>query len=129
MVLNYYKLIEQPFGVSPDPRYLYVSPTHREAMASVLYAVKAGRGFTALIAEPGMGKTTLLFNLLQVLGPAAKTAFLFQAQDSPKNFVRNLLLDLGIEHDGQDLVDMHAKLNDCLVRETSQGKHFVVVVD
>lgn len=129
MVLDYYQLAEQPFGVTPDPRFLYASATHREAIASVLYGVKSGRGFTALIAEPGMGKTTVLFNLLQQLGGTAKTAFLFQHQDNPRNFLRNLLLDLGIEDDGQDLVRMHVKLNDCLVQETSQGKHFVVVVD
>jgi general secretion pathway protein A len=129
MVLNYYQLAEQPFGVTPDPRFLFSSATHREAIASVLYGVKAGRGFTALIAEPGMGKTTVLFNLLQQLGGTAKTAFLFQAQDSPRNFLRNLLLDLGVEDDGQDLVRMHVKLNECLVRETGQGKHFVVMVD
>jgi general secretion pathway protein A len=129
MVLNYYKLAEQPFGVTPDPRFLYLSATHREAIASVLYSVKSGRGFTALIAEPGMGKTTVLFNLLQQLGPSAKTAFLFQSQDNPRNFLRNLLIDLGIEDDGSDLVRMQVKLNECLVRETALGKHFVVVVD
>src|SRR5271156_3983710 len=111
MVLNFYKLAEQPFGVTPDPRFLYLSSTHREAMASVLYGVKAGRGFTALIAEPGMGKTTVLFNLLQQLGTTAKTAFLFQAQDTPINFLRNLLADLGVQEDGHDLVRMQAKLN------------------
>jgi general secretion pathway protein A len=129
MVLNYFQLAEQPFGVTPDPRFLYLSATHREAVASVFYSVNAGRGFTALIAEPGMGKTTVLFNLLQLMGTAAKTAFLFQAQDTPKNFLRHLLLDLGVEDDGQDLVRMQLKLNDCLVRETSQGKHFIVVID
>jgi general secretion pathway protein A len=129
MVLTYYQLAEQPFGVTPDPRFLFQSSTHREAIASVLYAVKAGRGFTALIAEPGMGKTTVLFNLLQQLGESTRTAFLFQAQDSPKNFLRNLLADLGIEDDGQDLVAMQAKLNECLVREISQGKNFLVVID
>ena len=129
MVLNYYQLAEQPFGVTPDPRFLYLSATHREAIASVLYSVKSGRGFTALIAEPGMGKTTVLFNLLQHLGSTAKTAFLFQHQDNPRNFLRNLLLDLGMEDDGCDLVRMQVKLNDCLVRETALGKHFVVVVD
>jgi general secretion pathway protein A len=129
MVLKYYKLAEQPFGVTPDPRFLYLSATHREAMASVLHSVRSGRGFTALIAEPGMGKTTVLFNLLQQLGSRAKTAFLFQAQDTPRNFLRNLLLDLGIEDDGQDLVRMQVRLNECLVRETSVGKHFIVVVD
>jgi general secretion pathway protein A len=129
MLLQFYQLAEQPFGVTPDPRFLYASPTHREAIASVLYSVRAGRGFTALIAEPGMGKTTLLFNLLQQLGHTAKTAFLFQAQDTPRNFLRNLLSDLGVEDDGQDLVRMQTKLNECLVRETSQGKIFIVVID
>jgi general secretion pathway protein A len=129
MVLNYYKLAEQPFGVTPDPRFMFLSATHREAMASVLYGVKAGRGFSALIAEPGMGKTTVLFNLLDHLGETAKTAFLFQSHDSPRNFLRSLLLDLGIEDDGQDLMRMQVTLNECLVRETGQGKYFVVVVD
>jgi general secretion pathway protein A len=129
MILNYYKLAEQPFGVTPDPRFMYMSPTHREAAASVLYAVRAGRGFTAVIAEPGMGKTTVIFNLLQQLGTSAKTAFLFQAQDTPINFLRNLLADLGVEDDGHDLVRMQVKLNECLLRETSEGKYFVVVID
>jgi type II secretory pathway predicted ATPase ExeA len=129
MLLQFYQLAEQPFGVTPDPRFLYASPTHREAIASVLYSVRSGRGFTALIAEPGMGKTTLLFNLLQQLGHTAKTAFLFQAQDTPRNFLRNLLSDLGVDDDGQDLVRMQTKLNECLVRETSLGKIFIVVID
>jgi general secretion pathway protein A len=129
MVLKFYQLAEQPFGVTPDPCFMYMTATHREAMASVLYAVKAGRGFSALIAEPGMGKTTVLFNLLLQLGDTAKTAFLFQSHDSPRNFLRNLLLDLGIEDDGGDLVRMQAKLNECLVRETGAGKHFVVIID
>lgn len=129
MVLKYYQLAEQPFGVTPDPCFMYMTATHREAMASVLYAVKAGRGFSALIAEPGMGKTTVLFNLLLQLGDTAKTAFLFQSHDTPRNFLRNLLLDLGIDDDGGDLVRMQAKLNECLVRETGAGKYFVVIID
>lgn len=129
MIANYYQLAEQPFGVTPDPRFLFHSATHREAMASLLHAIKAGRGFTALIAEPGMGKTTVLFNLMQQLGESARTAFLFQAQDSAKNFLRNLLADLGIEDDGQDVAGMQKKLNEYLVQEISQGKNFVVVVD
>lgn len=55
MVADYYKLREAPFGVTPDPRYLFLSATHREALASLLYGVKAGRGFVALVAVPGMG--------------------------------------------------------------------------
>jgi general secretion pathway protein A len=78
MFLEFYKLREQPFSDTPDPRYVYLSRTHREALASLFYGIDAGRGFLALIAEPGMGKTTLLFHLLERLRGSARTAFLFQ---------------------------------------------------
>ncbi len=129
MVLNYYKLAEQPFGVTPDPRYLYLSPTHREALASALYGITVGRGFTALIAKPGMGKTTILFHLLQKLQGSARTVFVFQTQSSPRDLLRSLLVDLGIEDDGGDMVQMQAKMNQALLQHSTSGKRFVVVID
>jgi type II secretory pathway predicted ATPase ExeA len=128
-VLVFYQLSEQPFGVTPDPRYLFLSPTHREALASAVYGVSAGRGFTALIAKPGMGKTTLLFKLLNKVRDQAKTAFLFQSQCSPQDLLRSLLEDLGIENDSGDLMRMQRKLNECLLSEASKGKQLVVVID
>ena len=56
IVLDYYKLEEQPFGVTPDSRYLFLTPTHKEALASLIYGIEAGCGFVALIATPGSGK-------------------------------------------------------------------------
>jgi type II secretory pathway predicted ATPase ExeA len=129
MLLDYYQLEEQPFGVTPDPRYLYFGSTHREALASALYGVSAGLGFTALIAKPGMGKTTLLFDFLNRIRNHARTVFLFQSQCSPQDLLRNLLADLGIEADGCDFGQMHRKLNECLVSESSRGKRLVVVLD
>lgn len=129
MVLGFYKMREQPFGVTPDPRYLYLSPTHREALASVLYGLNAGRGFSALIAKPGMGKTTILFNFLSVIRDHAKTVFLFQSQCSPRDLLRSLLADIGIEDDGSDMVRLHRKLNECLLNESHLGRRLVVVID
>ena len=51
MYLDFYNLREQPFGVTPDPRYLYFSPAHREALASLFYGIETGRGFLSLIAQ------------------------------------------------------------------------------
>ena len=107
MVLDFFKLAEQPFGVTPDPRYLYFSASHREAMASALYGISTGRGFTALIAQPGMGKTTLLFDLLHKIRNHARTVFLFQPQSDPRDLLRCVLADLGIEDDGADFVRMN----------------------
>jgi type II secretory pathway predicted ATPase ExeA len=129
MFLRYYKLREQPFGVTPDPRYLYFSPTHREALASLVYGIEARRGFMVLVAEPGMGKTSLLFHLLQGLGSTAKTVLIFQTQCTPRDFLRSLLSDVGIEESNDDLVRMQSKLNELLLRESRAGKGLVVVVD
>ncbi|MGB2888063.1 MAG: AAA family ATPase [Candidatus Acidiferrales bacterium] len=129
MFLEYYKLDEQPFGVTPDPRYLYLSATHREALASLYYGVTAGRGFVGLIAKPGMGKTTLLFQLLQRLEASARTVFLFQTLCNPRDFLRSLLADLGVEDGSGDLVRMHSKLNEVLLQASRAEKRFVVVID
>lgn len=130
MFLEFYGLREQPFGVTPDPRFLYLSPAHREALASMFYGIDAERGFLALIAKPGMGKTTLLFQLLQQFRNRARTAFVFQTQCTSREFMRFLLLELGCEISGdQDLVTMHEQFNRCLLQEAHAGRRFIVVVD
>jgi type II secretory pathway predicted ATPase ExeA len=129
MFLDFYKLRDQPFGVTPDPRYLYFSPGHREALASLFYGIETGRGFLSLVAEPGMGKTTLLFQLLQRWKGYVHSAFLFQTQCDSRELVRYLLDDLGLKSDGQDIVRMHSELNDFLYRETKAGRRVVVFID
>jgi len=129
MFLDFYKLREQPFGVTPDPRYLYFSPGHREALASLFYGIETGRGFLSLIAEPGMGKTTLLFQLLQRWKGYVHSAFLFQTQCDSRELIRYLLDDLGLKSDGEDIVRMHSELNDFLYRETKAGRRVVVFID
>lgn len=130
MFLDHYGLREQPFGVTPDPRFLYFGTSHREAMASLYYGVESGRGFLALIAKPGMGKTTLLFHLLGKLQDSARTAFLFQTQCDSRQFLRSLMTDLGVEcSENDDLFHLQSRLNEVLVRETQLGRRFVLVVD
>jgi len=130
MYLDFYGLKEEPFGVTPDPRFLYLSPEHREALASIYYGIEAGRGFMALIAVPGMGKTTLLFHLLERFRSSARTAFLFQTQCSSRDFMRSLLNELGCESGaGQDPVAMHEEFNRLLLQEARAGRRCIVIVD
>lgn len=129
MFLEFYRLREQPFGVTPDPRFLYLSPAHREALASLYYGIESGRGFMALIAKPGMGKTTLLFQLLEKFRSNARTAFLFQTQCDSREFMRFLLAELGSESHEQDFVRMHDEFNRILLQEARSGKRLIVVVD
>jgi general secretion pathway protein A len=129
MFLEFYGLREQPFGVTPDPRFIYLGPAHREALASLYYGIDSGRGFMALIAKPGMGKTTLLFQLLEKFRGNARTAFLFQTQCNSREFMRFLLAELGSESHEQDFVRMHDEFNKILLQEARAGRQLIVVVD
>jgi general secretion pathway protein A len=129
MFLEFFNLREQPFGVSPDPRYLYLGHAHREALASLYYGIEANRGFLSLVARPGMGKTTLLFHLLAKFSHTARTAFIFQTQCNSREFMRFLLAEIGIENDEKDFVRMHEAFNRCLVQEARAGRRFIVVID
>jgi len=129
MFLEYYHLREQPFGVTPDPRFLYFGPAHREALASLMYAIETRRGFSAMVAEPGMGKTTLLFRLLETLRGTSRTAFLFQTEGDSRDLLRGVLADLGISTQAQDLATLHEELNGALLEEMRAGRQVVVVLD
>lgn len=129
MVLDYYELREQPFGVTPDSRYLFMSSTHREALASLLYGVDAGCGFLALIAKPGLGKTTLLFHLLNQLREKALTVLLFQTVCTPMDLLRTLLTGLGVQDTQGSLIHMQMRLKEVLVEQARLGKRVVVVID
>lgn len=129
MFLDFYHLREQPFGVTPDPAYLYPSRTHCEALDSLTEGILGGRGFLALIAEPGMGKTTLLYQVLEGLRDTARAAFLFQTQCNSRQFFQYLLSELEVDSTGMGLVAMHNKLNEMLFAEMLAGKRFVLIVD
>jgi general secretion pathway protein A len=129
MFLEYYGLREQPFGFTPDPRFLYFGATHREALASLSYAIESGCGFLALIAPPGMGKTTLIFHLLHYLRSSAQTVFLFQTQCGSRELLRQLLNDLGIDSGEQDMAAMHESLNSVLISNARKGRRVVLVID
>jgi general secretion pathway protein A len=129
MVLDFYKLAEQPFGVTPDSRFLYLGPKHREALASLLYGTECNRGFLALIAKPGMGKTSLLYHYLSYLRDKARTAFIFRTDCDSREFIRHLLIDLGVDVAGMDLPAMHDSLNKLLTEEMRAGRRFVLVID
>jgi general secretion pathway protein A len=129
MYEKYFGLREQPFGVTPDQRFLYLSAAHREALASMYYGIEANRGFLGLIAKPGMGKTTILFHLLEKFRSSARTAFVFQTQCTSREFMRFLLAELGYESDGHDFVRMHEEFNRRLLQEARASNRFIVVID
>lgn len=129
MILDFFSLREQPFGVTPDPRFWFASETHREALASLLYGLESKRGFVALVAQPGMGKTTVLFNGLRRLGDKMRTVFLFQQLTTAEGLLRAVLADLDIDEIQGGLTQLQRKLNDVCAEQARLGKHIVLVID
>lgn len=129
LFLEYYGLIEQPFGVTPDLRFLYLGAKHRQALDVLNYGTELNRGFLTLIARPGMGKTSLLFHYLEGLRGKARTVFLFQTDGGPTDLMKYLLADLGLESKGMDLPEMRGVLNQVLMDEMQAGRRFVLIID
>ena len=129
MFQTFYQLREQPFGANPDPRFLYLSRAHREAFSSLLYRVQADSGFLAMVAEPGMGKTTLLFHLLRQLEPTARTAFIFQTQCTSHELLQHLLSEFECDTSITDTVRMSQELKSLLIAEANTGRRCVLIID
>jgi type II secretory pathway predicted ATPase ExeA len=127
--LEHYGLNEQPFGVTPDPRFLFLGSKHGQALAALTYGTESNRGFLTLIAQPGMGKTSLLFRYLEGLRDKARTVFLFQTDGDSRDLMSYILADLGLDGTAKDLPEMHSMLNQVLTKEMRAGRRFVLVID
>ena len=128
MLAQYFGFREEPFGATPDPRWLYRSAQYREALESLRYGFYSNRGFSVLIAPPGLGKTTLLYQFLHDIRNSARIIFLFDTQCGPLGLLRYILRDLGIAP-AINCDEMHVQLEAVLVKEARAGRTVVVVVD
>ena len=100
MYTAFYGLREKPFMLSPNPRYLYLGESHREALAHLLYGIEQGEGFIAITGEVGTGKTTLCRTLLERLGPATDVAFLFNPSRSAMELLQTIAQEFGLPVEG-----------------------------
>src|SRR5262245_30741997 len=101
MYLSFYGLIERPFGTTPDPRFLYFSPGHREALAHLLYGIQESVGFLQLSGEVGTGKTTLLHAVLERLPDTAAVSFIVNSALPIDGILETMLSDLGVRDAGE----------------------------
>jgi general secretion pathway protein A len=130
---EYFGLTSQPFSVSPDPKFLYPSPSHREALAQLTYGIKARRGFVVLTGEVGTGKTTLIHSLLEQFDDSqTHIAFVFTLVTNPRDLLRTVCEDFGLTTlDGgpRDLYDYLAVLNQFLLESYRKGDNVALVID
>jgi len=129
MYERYFKFKERPFRLVPDPAYLYLSRSHQEAMAHLVYTVEAGDGFVALTGEVGTGKTTLCRAFLAQLGPGAEVGYIFNPPSDPVDLMRAVNRDFGLPADSSDLQDLIHSLNSFLIEKKEQGRNILLIID
>ena len=129
MYTTFYHFSEKPFNLTPDPKFLYLTPSHREALASMLYGINERKGFIAITGEVGIGKTTLIYTLLGNLNEKVKTAFVYHTSASFDQLLSYILMDLNITVDTQDKVALLAKLNEYLTHSISQDETLAIIID
>jgi len=122
MYRKFYGFQEKPFEITPDPKFVYLSEIHQEALARLQYAVREGKGFSVITGEAGTGKTTLVHMLLSKLDGRVRTSFIFNPILDRSDFLNYVCDDLGIKSDGmksrgQSLAALHNFLLDCFARD------------
>jgi general secretion pathway protein A len=130
MYKSFYKLQSSPFGTSPDPRFLYMMPHTREALACLEYGISARKGFTVLTGEVGTGKTTLLRRALSSFSNRrVSTSFVFNPRLETLDFLEFVLTDFGIVPANRTKSGMLLQLNRWLIERFRMEETCVVVVD
>ena len=129
MYHEHYGLIRSPFEMTPDPAFLVLGDTHREGLATLLYAVRSRKGFVLLTGEVGTGKTTLLHSLLAQLDRETAAAFIFNPRLEPLDFFRVLFDELGIEPACHSKAEYLLALNRFLIERLARNQTTLLIVD
>lgn len=131
MYCNHYKFSEKPFGVTPDPRFLYLTERHRETLSSLIYGIRERRGFITVIGEVGTGKTTLLNAALDRLDEKTRVAFIFNTDVTFDQMLIMALYEWGLVKPKEELSKVNAiqRLNNFAIEQLSKGGNVVLIVD
>lgn len=131
MYASYFGLKENPFSLSPEPRYLFLSEQHRDALNCLLYGIKEKKGFVLLSGYIGMGKTTICRSLLASLDGSVETALIFNTAVSELELLETILGEYGVDireasKTRKYYIDI---LNDFLLQHHAAGKTAVLLID
>ncbi|MGA2342099.1 MAG: AAA family ATPase [Steroidobacteraceae bacterium] len=132
MYVSFFGLIEKPFAITPDPRYLYLSERHAEALAHLLYGINESGGFIQLTGEVGTGKTTVVRTLLSRLPHHADVAVILNPRVTPVEFLLTICEEVGLgldEADRHSVKQMVDALNRRLLSAHAEGRRIIVIVD
>jgi general secretion pathway protein A len=130
MYEDFYHLNKEPFHITPDPEFLFLSPSHKQALGSITYGVKNRKGFIVITGEVGVGKTTILRSYLEkVVNQNTKVIYIFNASVTFRNLLRTIYKELGVQAKTDDVVEMLNNLYQILMEEYKKGNTVLLIVD
>jgi general secretion pathway protein A len=129
MYTAFYGLQEKPFQLSPDPRFLFLADSHREALAHLLFGIEQEQGFIAVTGEVGTGKTTLCRTLLHRVDPSAEVAIIFNPQLSASELLAAIHVELGLDPGEGSRRELMERLNRFLLEKKEDGRRVLLIVD
>jgi general secretion pathway protein A len=128
--LQFYGLKEAPFTITPNPRFLYLSGKHREALDHLLYGIQERKGFVQLTGEVGAGKTTLCRALLEQLpSDRFSTALILNPVLNPDQMMAAIATEFGLDVRGKDRFQILQILNFFLLEEMAKQRDVVLIID
>ena len=125
----YFGFREKPFRLLPNPEYLFLSKSHEEALAHLNYAIAQGDGFVEITGEVGTGKTTLCRAFLENLDDTTAAAYIFNPKLGPKQLIKTINDEFGIQYNADDTKDLIDKLNRFLIQKKAERKKVIVLID
>jgi general secretion pathway protein A len=129
MYLEFYGLARPPFNPTPDPRFLYLTEGHREALAQLIYGVQQRRGFIVLTGEVGTGKTTLLQALLARLDAQTAVAYIYDSTLPFDGMLEYMLADFGVRDAGASKAQHLFALNHFVIERQRSDQNVVLIID
>jgi len=130
MYLNFFNLKKEPFQITPDPSFLYLSPGHKEALASIIYGVEKKKGFVLIVGAVGVGKTTILRAYLEKTEKSRlRTIYLFNSNISYANLLRYIFRELGVVPESDEVCEMVNQLHQLLINEYKDGRNVLLLID
>ena len=130
MYLSFYGLRKQPFHVTPDPEFLYLSPSHEKALAAITHGVEERKGFIAVTGDVGVGKTTILRWYLHLKKrEPLKTVYVFNARLTFEQLLRTIYRELDFRIAGNSVTEMVERLYEFLIEESRQANTVVLLID
>ena len=129
MYREFYGFSEDPFQINPDPRFLYMTPTHAGAMSSMIAGIRERKGITVVTGEVGTGKTTLVYALLKGLSEKIKTAFVFHTTVGFQDLLRNILHELGEEIVEDNLTSLIIQFHRYMRERMARDETVAIVID